>query len=91
MKEILALVAAVTPGYLAILALYRWQDSRNDAMERRMSDHVNDASKHTPSNELVFRDVCDERVKRIEQGQAAIQSEMRSGFDRLENAIKNGK
>jgi len=88
MTEVIS-IAAIAGCYCAIIAMYRWSDDQMDRQRDTLDHHVNDAAKHTPSSDLVFRDVCDERVKRMEQGQQAIVDEMRRGFDDVKNAIES--
>ena len=89
MTEVLS-IGAIVGCYAAIFAMYRWSDNQMDRQRENLEHHVVDAAKHALSSELVFRDVCGERVKRMEQGQQAIVNEMRAGFKDVKEAIKNG-
>ena len=88
MTEVISL-AAIAGCYCAIIAMYRWSDNEMDHQRDSLDTHVRDATKHTPSSDLVFRDVCDERVKRIELAQQKIVEEVRLGFADIKEAIKD--
>ena len=81
-------VGAIAGCYLAILCLYRWWSMEKTNMDKRMTAHETNADSHVDSHDLVYRDVCEERVKRFEAGQEALKNEMHQGFNRIEAAIK---
>lgn len=67
-----------------------------------VAKHITNSKKHPCKDDIVFRDVCDERSKRledciegtIERSEAKYQelkSDMQAGFSEIKDLIKNGR
>jgi len=71
---------AVIGCYGVVVAMYRWQ-----------GQHNNDGDKHVDSKSVVLKDVCEERVKRIESKVDAGQTENLRQFTDLGRRIEEVK
>jgi hypothetical protein len=73
-KYIILFFGALATAYLAIIALYRW-----------VSGHMSNARTHPSKQDIVYKDVCDERSKRLED---CIESEVATSRERYELLTK---
>ena len=55
-----------------LLGLYLYCTKIVSGLREMLYRHQADAEKHVSSNDLVYRDVCEERVKRLEEQIAAV-------------------
>ena len=89
-------IAAIAGCYMAIIALYVWVFKSIQEVKDKMGEHTQQGDIHVSCKELIFRDICDERVKRIEASVAALKENqeqlkelMQGGFEDVKNSIKN--
>lgn len=84
--------------YIAILSHAVWTFKSIQGTRDMFFKHEAKGSIHQDSKELMFKDVCDERTKRMEQSIANVQSEvvevkegMQQGFSEIKELIKGSQ
>ncbi len=74
-------------GFVAtpVIGMYAW-----------FIKHVTSSNRHPKADDLVYKDVCDERGKanesehkHLKEGIDELKVDVRTGFDKLENLIKS--
>ena len=81
--------------YIAILSHAVWTFKSIQETRSMVFRHENKAGIHTDSKDLMFRDVCDERIRRMNDKIEGVRTDvkdikegMEKGFDKLEQLIK---
>ncbi len=58
--------AAIVGCYLCVIGLYVWVFKTISELKDKMHEHLQKSSQHMDAGELVFKDVCDQKVRRFE-------------------------
>jgi hypothetical protein len=81
--------AAIAGCYLAIIALYVWVFRQVQEMRNDMHKHVQNFDSHTSSDKLMFKDVCDEKVLRIESKVDNLKETITDQFNVIKSFMQN--
>lgn len=60
-------------------------------INNNLNNHKNDSGKHVESDKFIYRDICDERVKRIEQAIQTVTKEISKDKKDRDEQIKELK
>ena len=83
--------ALIVGCYIAIIALYVWVFKTIQELRDMFHRHENKSEKHTPSTDLVFKDVCELQVKRFEEKIDSMKEHLHTGFNEVKELIKEMK
>lgn len=81
-------LAAIAGCYLAIIGLYVWVFRQIQEVKNEMNKHKQNHKAHTSSDQLVFKDVCDEKIRRFEEKMDNLKGTMENGFTDLKEFFK---
>jgi len=81
-------LAAIAGCYLAIIGLYVWVFRQIQEVKNEMNKHKQNHKVHISSDQLVFKDVCDEKVRRFEEKMDNLKETMENGFTDLKEFFK---
>lgn len=86
---------AVVGCYLAIITMYVWVGRQLVLMFREISEvkdmlnrHKNESDKHTPSTDLVFKDVCDIQVRHFKETVDELKNTIKEEFTEVKSLIR---
>ena len=88
---IIGCYVAIIGCYIAVIGCYVWTFRLIQGQKDMLFKHETQLDTHQSSKDLMFKDVCDERVKRIEDKIKNVQSdvsEVKTGMDRGFSEIK---
>lgn len=84
-------VGAVIGCYLAIIGVYVWVFRQIQEVKNEMLKHVGEYDVHTDSDKLVFRDVCDQKVLRIEGKVDDLKNTVTTELREIKKFMQNNK
>lgn len=87
-------MAAIIGCYVAIIALYVWVFKTIEGLKDKMNDHHQNAKMHQSSDDLVFKEVCEQKVARfmdtvkgVKEDIGEMKKDMKSGFENIVRLI----
>ena len=84
-------VGAVIGCYLAIIGVYVWVFRQIQEVKNEMLKHTGEYAMHTDSGKLVFRDVCDQKVLRIEGKVDDLKNTVTTELREIKKFMQNNK